>query len=369
MMRRLHRLCRSAALLAAVLSLLAGCGFKDIDKRFFVVAMGIDLPEGEDAKGYKVTLKLAIASPKAEPGASKTQMETVQASTIAEAVRLLKSHVDKEIDFGHCKLFLFGEKLAKGNISKPLDWLARRRDIQSVAFLAVGKPDAETVLQAEPKSERYPGNALFLTFGKDGSESSYTISEYVFDFMRRIEEKGMDPILPVMTTEKQEYVTTRLALLDKSKIVTTLTASETETFNQIDNDFHKTAVTADVGGDTLVIETNSVSSHYRIVKQGDSYVLKMKIKVSGIFEEAPIGIYDQNWNKLEQQFNKQLEAEATALLKKMQKAGVDPMGFGLRFRATHAGSPKTWQAWQRIYPKLTFDVKANVVIEGTGITK
>ena len=50
-----------------ICAFLGGCGFKDIDKRFFVVAMGIDWTGKED-KPYLVTLRLAIPASKLGEG-------------------------------------------------------------------------------------------------------------------------------------------------------------------------------------------------------------------------------------------------------------------------------------------------------------
>ncbi|MBW7477011.1 Ger(x)C family spore germination protein [Paenibacillus oenotherae] len=357
-----------ALILALLAAALSGCGFKDIDKRFFVVAIGIDRP-ADNPKNYLVTLKLAVPSPKIEPGAAKAQIESVEAPTIAEAVRLIKSYVDKELDFGHCKIYMLGDSLAQQGYTDAINWVSRRRDIQNVAYLAIGKPDARTIIQSNPPAERYPGNTLFLQFGKDGTESSYIISTYIFDFVRRVGEHGLDPVLPIMRKEKEEYIITRVALLDKEKAVAALTPSETEIFNQISHHMTKSTVTANVNGEIMVLSVNKITSRYKIVKEADgSHMLRMTIKISGIFEEAPMGVYSADWAKLEAAFNKQYEFEANSLLKKIQQAGVDPLGFGLRYRATHKGSEQTWKRWQTIYPQLKFDVTAKITIEGTGIS-
>ncbi len=129
--------------------MLSSCGFKDIDKRFFVVALGLDMSDNEK-KPYRITLQLAVPSPKIEPGASKTQIETIESESISEGVRMLKAYVDKELDFGHCKVFIIGEKLARKDYRDLLQWMMRRRDIQSVADIAIGKPDAESLLKVRP---------------------------------------------------------------------------------------------------------------------------------------------------------------------------------------------------------------------------
>ncbi|WP_308638705.1 Ger(x)C family spore germination protein [Paenibacillus silvisoli] len=363
------RFIRPLFMLAVVLLVvfaISGCGFRDIDKRFFVIAMGID-PAPEGQKGYSITLRLAIPSPKIEPGAAKTQVETINATTIAEAIRLLKSHVDKELDFGHCKLYLFGERLIQTDYNDSLEWVSRRRDVQNIAYVAIGRPDAKTIMNVEPQGERFPGNTIFLLFGNDGTQSSYIINEQLFDFLRRVGEKGMDPILPIMRKEDNGYVVTRLGLLDKRKLVAELNPQETEMYNQIRDRYAKSTITANIKGDTLVISIDRITSHYKIRKEGNGYVLKLRMNIGGIFEEAPRGVYDQDWHKLEQAFNDQVAAEAKRLLEKVQRAGVDPFGFGLRYRATHAGNSQTWKEWESIYPTLKFDVKVNVDIEGSGL--
>src|SRR5690606_5250855 len=92
MKRRLMLSFVASILLAG--ALLSGCGFKDIDKRYFVVGMGIDKGENEE-KPYRITLKLGVPSIQIDAGKSKTQVETIEAVSIAEGVRMLKSRSEE----------------------------------------------------------------------------------------------------------------------------------------------------------------------------------------------------------------------------------------------------------------------------------
>ncbi|WP_138752442.1 Ger(x)C family spore germination protein [Paenibacillus sinopodophylli] len=348
--------------------LLGGCGFKDIDKRFFVVALGIDHSENEK-KPYRLTLQLAVPSPKIEPGASKTQIETIDSESIAEGVRMLKAYVDKELDFGHCKVFLIGEQLARTDYQDVLQWMSRRRDIQSVADIAIGKPDAESLLQVKPISERYPGNTLFLSFGADGTESSYTYVESLSDFSRRSSEKGLDPLMPIITKDsKESFIINRTALLNKKRVKLVLSSSESQLYNQLAKDFTKSSMHGMFEGMDLVVAITSIHSNFRLSKQNDEDIVTMNVKMKVIFEEAPKGLYNDQWGPVEQQLNKEYSKSCVALLKKIQKANVDPIGFGLRYRATHPGN-SAWKEWKSIYPNVKFKVNANIRIEGTGLIK
>ncbi|MGG1674457.1 hypothetical protein ACIFOT_01780 [Neobacillus sp. NRS-1170] len=121
-------------------------------------------------------------------------------------------------------------------------WLARRRDIQEIAWVAVGKPNAIEVLKVKPKSEQLPSNALFLSLGKDGSETPYIISEFYFDMKKRLIERGLDPFLPIIEAKKDLLEVNSVGLFNKSKLILSLTQEETKILNHIMNRENKSAL-------------------------------------------------------------------------------------------------------------------------------
>ncbi|MWC28686.1 Ger(x)C family spore germination protein [Paenibacillus sp. MMS18-CY102] len=347
---------------------LPGCGFKDIDKRFFVVSAGIDRTDNPN-KPYRVTLRLAIPSPKTEPGASKSQIETIETETIAEGIRLLKAHVDKELDFGHCKVFVLGESLVRSDYAEALTWMMRRRDVQSVADVAIGRPSAHDVLYAEPPSERYPGNTLFLSFGTQGTDSPFTVQQFIFDFERRYMERGLDPILPIIKRAQMTYMISKVAFLDKKQVKLTLTSEESQQFNQLSFRFIKSSLQADYKGKKIVAVVSSINRHYRIVERNGQATIKMKVRIKCVLEQAPRDLYNVSWSPIEKTLGDQYSAKAEALFIKIRDAQVDPYGFGLRYRATHIGSDATWNRWMKLYPEAKFEVTTNVHLDGTGLIK
>ncbi|MCK9860197.1 hypothetical protein CFI03_016575 [Paenibacillus sp. ATY16] len=73
--------------------LTTGCvstSFKDIDKRFFVLAIGLDKEEVDGKDKYLVSLKLAIPSAKFEVGDMKSQIISQTSDTIPEALRMIR---------------------------------------------------------------------------------------------------------------------------------------------------------------------------------------------------------------------------------------------------------------------------------------
>jgi len=358
---------RKALLCFFLLVWISGCEFKDIDKRFFVVAMGVDAT-GKKDKPYLVTLRLAIPASKVGEGLAESQIEKVESPSIAEAIRNLKAHVDKEFDFGHCRVFLFGEKLVAESMDEPLNWLSRRRDVQLISFLAVAAPNAFHVLSANPTTERLAGNAFFLTFGGEGTVSPYTVTEYLFDSFRRFKEKGLDPYLPIVGFDGDSYVAERLVLLNKKKEILTLDPEETKLFNLSANKFSRSGIAADYKGRRLALFISRLSRDISIEK-GEVPIVHLRLKVTGMVEESTASLMSNNLAKaesiLEQSVNKQLEA----LLVKIRDADVDPYGFGLRYLAQYFGSEQDYEYWRNVYPRVQFQVDTRVVIESTGLVR
>jgi len=362
-MRKLARI----AAAAAALCLLAGCGFKDIDKRFFVIMVGVD--KGK-SKAYEVSLKLAIPSPKMEPGEAKFQLVSQEADSITEAIRLMKSKVDKEFDFGHTKLLIIGKPYARGDMSHSLDWLFRRRDIQQISYLALGDPDAKSILEVKPPSERLPGNALMLSMTDEGTESPYIVPVYLYDYYRRIKSRSEDAYLPVVKAAKDTYEIDRVAILRGTRTRLELSPPETAIFNQLIRQYSRFSLKGRADGGNLHLNVESFSRSFKIITPPEgSPVIRMRISVDGEVEESDTPIFNRKWDKIERDMESRISEETAALLEKLRDAGTDPVGFGLRYRAEHHDPAGEWAEWQKLYPRVRFEVTAKVNIRGSGIIR
>ncbi|WP_166244617.1 Ger(x)C family spore germination protein [Paenibacillus turpanensis] len=355
-----------AGLSLLLLLSLGACGYKDIDKRFFVVSIGIDSTDHKEKK-YKVHLKLAIPASEVKAGSGKSILMTEDSHSITEAVRVIKSKVDKELDFSHAKVIIIGQKAASKNMKQMIDWFVRRRDIQKIAWVGIGKPDAESVLKLNPESERIPSNTLFLIFGESGTETSYVVSEYLFDFRKRLYERGLDPILPLIEVSQPKHFTINQAVVfnkEKSKLV--LEKQNTKLFNILSNRIAKADFRISDQGKTFFVSTSNASASYRFqLDPSGAPMLLVKLQLKANIEEAHDPISNQKLSQYEQAAEKQLAKEVKAFLEKLQKQNLDPLGFGLMYRS-QSFSSRDWEQWKEIYPSLTFEVQVDYNIQSTG---
>ncbi|EKN70753.1 Ger(x)C family germination protein [Neobacillus bataviensis LMG 21833] len=353
-------------LVLLTLTLLNGCGFKDIDKRFFVVSIGVDVTKNSPKK-YLVSLKFAIPS-ESKGTSTDSIIVSEKANSMSEAVRIIKTKVDKEIDFSHAKAIVFGEEVVKQKGNAGINyWFTRRRDIQEIAWVAIGKPSALDVLKVKPKSERIPSNALFLALGKDGSETPYAISEFLFDYKYRLIERGKDPMLPIIKAKKELLEINTVGLFNKSQMKLTLEPEETKMLNFLRKREEKSANKITKGKTTVIIDTHKVKTKYKIITpKGSTPYIKVNVSMEGTLEEATRRVPNTKLSVYEKAAEKSLNKEIEELLVKIQKANLDPIGFGLRYRSRHFNKDD-WEQWQRIYPQIKFKVQTKVQIEDTGL--
>lgn len=359
-------------LIACMVIILGGCGFKDIDKRFFVVGIGIDKAENPKLL-YKVTLKLAIPNSEPKKGGSEFLTFTEESNSIAEVVRLIKSKVDKELEFGHLKLIIFGEDLASDDLKPSMDWLMRRRDIQKIAYTGIGKPSAKAVLEKKPSFESVPSNVLVLALDGTGTESSYITLSYLFDFNRRKGELGLDPLLPIIEVENDNFNINQLALFEKKehlKVKLVLSPEETNLYNMIANKSSRASLRIKTEEANFIFDVHSVKSNYKIeANDKESAEMKFDVSISGVVEESSKSVKPSELKKYEKETSKVVEEKTLELLKKIQAKNLDPIGFGLHYRATNWDNDTKWDNWEKIYPDLSFKVHVDVKLDSTGLIK
>lgn len=365
-MRRV--LCISGVLL---LLLMTGCEFKDIDRRIFVVALGVDPGEGENS--FKVSVKLAIPQGEVTKIDEKVLILTEESTSISEALRRMKSKVEKELDYVHCKSLIVGEGLAKKDIRHVLDWAVRRRDVQLILNFAVGKPGALEVLKVKPPTERIPSNSLILAMSGQGTESPFITSVFAYELMRDVYEKGKDPILPVIEAlGKEEFLIDKIALLDKQKVKMVLSPGESRLFNLLARKNLRSNFPAVVDGNMYQYYTESSSSSYKIITpQNGKPVIRYTIKIKAIVEENSTQdiVTPEVMRQISASGEEWLNSEILALLDKIQASGMDPFGWGLHYAARHWNNDTEMQVWEKLYQELAFEVKAEVDVKYSGMIK
>ncbi|MDR7000663.1 Ger(x)C family spore germination C-terminal domain-containing protein [Neobacillus niacini] len=129
----------------------------------------------------------------------------------------------------------------------------------------------------------------------------------------------------------------------------------------------KSAINAQKGKVKFIINTEKVKTNYKIyTAEGKRPYILVKFSLRGAIEETSKKITNQELSGYEKAVEKSSEKIVKQVLLKMQKANVDPIGFGLHYRSRHFNK-NDWEEWKQIYPNITFKVNSKVQITDTGL--
>lgn len=87
--------------------------FRGIDKLAYVIALGIDSSENSDLKITFQFTKTASTSQDDSSSESTTIENTIEASSIEEAINLMNVYMGKELNLSHCKIVVFSKDIAQ----------------------------------------------------------------------------------------------------------------------------------------------------------------------------------------------------------------------------------------------------------------
>ncbi|WP_423800035.1 Ger(x)C family spore germination protein [Neobacillus sp. SAB-20_R2A] len=346
---------------------LSGCQFNDLDKRFFVVAIGVDLTQDEK-NPYRVIMKLAIPSAQVEPGKSRFQIIKKESNSIPEAIRIIQSMVDKKLDFGHCRVIILNEDILQHDQLAVIKWFIKRPDIQGISYVAVGKPSAEKVLSWKVKSERLPANALILAFNEVTNNSPYVMSDILNDYYMRLREDGIDPYLPIIEPIKGSFRINKAVVFKEKKMKAELNPNETRLLNELLNNEKTNLINVGKRNERLFVNAEHTDTKWKIIvpKKGKPYVL-LYIKIHGIVEESEMTLHRRSdLAKYEKKAASQISSRVKEFLIHLQELEVDPLGLGLKYQAKYGITNNNISQWKAIYSNLEFKVKTDVKLKGTG---
>ncbi len=364
---------RTASMLIALimiflLPILSGCSYKGIDKRSFVVGIGVD-PGEEPGKKFKVTLKIAkpISSLKAVT-ANEYAYLTHESDSVAEAIRYLDTKADKVLDFSQAKILALNPDLLSQELFDLMDYFVRRGDIQLLLYVLAAKPSAEEVLRVQPTLEAAGENSLYNYFDETGTESPFVTTTFLFEFRRDYDTKGLSTVLPIVNgVDGKNFTVNHGLVLKDGEEPVELNLLETKLYNslkknasgfgyQINNKGYKFTLTFD----RIKMKTKF------LLKPGEKPRVLVKIKAVGVVNESNKVLQLNKLNYYNKISEEEITEQVKNLFEDLQEKNVDPFGFGLKYRATRLHTDRVLDDSKAIYSELEFDVKVVIQLKSVG---
>ncbi|MBW5447216.1 Ger(x)C family spore germination protein [Cohnella sp. CFH 77786] len=364
--------------------LLTGCWSRvEINDRLFVTAMFVDAGEQEDeiklTLGFPMPsrmtrLQRGVAEGEGNPYATVTKT----GESIAAAYRKIQSELSRQINWGHTRIILVGDKMARRGLRPILEFVLRQPSFQIKSYVFLVSGEATSMEGVIPIPERFPSELLrelaarrsivdtkvrdLLLGGpglRDGLVGRLRVAPEVMTSEKgktalRVFNNGAGMIKDEKLIDYYELQEMRGALWVMGRMENALISVVSPTDG-------KTVDFLIVKAETKIkAETRGDRVRFRILLEAVDDVLSTESDIDLL---NPVQI-----KKLEAKLNDQLEDRVMKALEKSQRNGADVYQLGNYLEWYKPALWKRWKTdWHRHYMKdVDFRVKTDVRIRRLG---
>ena len=371
----------------------------NLDNLAYVLAIGIDT---STTNKLKVSFQFSKASSPSESGATEktpTFVNTVEASSISNAINLMNGYMGKELNMSHCKVIIFSENFAKQGIAKEIYTLINDTQVRPSANIIIAKCDSNYYIEeTKPQLENLIAK-YYEILTDSGKHTGYVPNATIGDFFNSLVCDTCEPyaILGGISNESSQnpstidsqkdytikanessisgetaFENTGVAVFKDDKLVGELNALETISFlsirNQIDNFLISIPDPDNSNSYIDIYVTPTKSTSIKIDTSNGSPYVKIKAKFTGRISsmETNSNYLDANrLNDISKYCDSYLESIFSDYLYKTSKEfKSDINGFG-KFALSNFLTTTDYNnyRWLDIYRDSFFDVKIDTSVK------
>lgn len=401
--KRKWKICVKAILITVIPGLiLTGCwDSDDIEHRAVVLGISIDKADDSEEADDQIT-GLGKDFPKSKEGLIKLSVQlavpgritlgpqtggagadqeptwliSVVGHTIDDAIAVLQQEIADRLFFGHLRIIVISEQVAKDGVTRFNDYLRRNPEIRRTAWMVVSKGKAIRILEAAPKLERVP--TLYLS---KMVENAVGLGRFPQDFIglfwTKLQSKGQETYLPYLELKKEEDIQIAgLSYFNDDKMIGKIAPVEIGLFMAVTGEkkggYEVFVDVPDTDSKVIVRADRRLSSIKTTIRNGTPHV-SIKIHYESLLDEGASGVEIDNpevIRKIADEASRGVVDGTTKLIKKLQAEQSDIFGFGEYFRAKQPhywnSQIQTKEKWREVYKNMTFDIQCTTKIRRIG---
>lgn len=367
--------------LLGLLLLLSGCWDRiEINDLAIVTAAAID-KKGDD----QIELSLQIFIPKSlsmgggqggggAGGGAVTLIASEKGSNLSDALSKLQSELPRKVFWGQCKVFIFGEKIAKEGIQDHLDFLLRHPQPRERALVFVSEGEAKKIIEIQTELERFSAETI-----RELADLRVGVNITLQDLNEMLisESKAATlPYLKVITEKKKNSQFPKIigsAVFKDDQMVGTLSEKETRGILWLRDEIEGYTVTIEPKGAKGSISLNPVSARANLVPEiyNNNWRIKAKIRTEGSVVQNLTNqdLSDPIFLKsVEKAYQEGIQRRVKLAIEKVQnELNADIVGFAKKF---HRKYPKHWEQvenrWDEKFPEVEVVMEVEAYIRRQG---
>lgn len=358
--------------------LLGGCWDRiEINDLAIIALVGVDKVE----EGVRLSVRVVVpgrSSPGGggEAGGGKGHASVVYSATgssIPEAAKRIQVRTSRWLFWGHARVIVFGEEMARAGIAPVLDFWTRHRQPREITQVAIAEGTALEFLSYEPSMERLLSEALRELLNIQ-LQSRVTVSEFVHS----LRSPGHQPSAPMVTGEPglrggTDVLVTGTALFRGDRMVGRLNRQETEGLLWLENRMRDGTLTVELpDGGTVSVGISDAQA--RIEPRFVDQHLQMQVALSITAEVQEIAVpvdldKPATVRKVEATAAALVRSRTMAALRRIQQdAKTDAAGFGnvVRRYAQRQWELDLKRRWDEVFPEVPVAVTVAVQVQQAG---
>lgn len=357
---------------------LSGCwDMVEINQRLFVSSMGIDLNKGGTKEKYIVTYVYPNINSIGKNASEKTKKFTV--TTTSDAIFQAGSEFSTQAQFPfyykHLKVLVIGEDLAKESklVRQAIDGLNRDTKVNSKVQILVAEGTAKDILEAKPPQDQITDGTIYNILKNNKTASRFTPAP-LMEVIRDMDTAGVT-IVPRIKLKGKDIKIFGGAIFKNYKLIGWIDEIENRALSLMKNETKAELIDAPYNDATISYRVTSSNSNKK-VEVGEKIKVDLSLRTEGYLQEY---ILEENVTSYDDKVLKEMEKAVEKKLKKeiedtiniaQHKYNADIIGIGEHLSKFE---PKVWKDikgnWDDIFPQVEFDVKVDVKIRRTGLTK
>ncbi|MBM7663041.1 Ger(x)C family germination protein [Bacillus mesophilus] len=372
-------MCKIFMLFLCVL-VLSGCWDRsEVNDVAFVIATGFDkVEENKFQVSVQVPLPGAMGDGASGGGGGTSGGPYYVDSGIGRNVREsnddLQKRMSRELYFGHRRVLVFGEKMARGGFQKSLEVVLEQPQSRLSSYVLLTDGEALKILNGTPHLEQLPAEAI-----REMAKSMNAIT--VKDVLNDLERHGKDPVIPkvdVVETQngdskdkKDEFKLNGFGILKHDHLKFFTNKQETSGAMWLLEKFPGSNYTFSLGEKdeiNVYINNQRTQINSKVIDGMPTFTINIKVNAHTVQNEPKLDLEKQEEYKLATgKMEEQIKAEVTEILEHSTSEGIDMAGLGWHlFRHEIFLWEEKWKDnWEKLLPDLKIDVKVNAEIERT----
>lgn len=364
---------------------MSGCvETKQLEKLGLITAQGYDLEKENKLKGTVVVHKF---DPLAE---NLTKIITVNANTSKALRQKQNLEIDQKLVLGQLRCVIYSKELAEKGLSQLVDALNRDPTVGNMVYLTIADKDAYSIMNIDQNKLKVNLGTYLYNLIKQNVESEQLTSPTLHEFNHNFQDRGRDPVLPILKINGDSVIISGIALFNDDRIVGEL-KSEQLFYAKILSDkyksgthelgfkrsrFEKIIKSKDEGKDKkvynkLFISIDNIRSYSKIKlidKKKLRFLVEVKMDSRLLETTEPLDLTTtKNIKFIENEINLEMERQIKQLLEYFREKQVDPVGIGNEYMAHVRGKPLSKKEWRELYKEATFEVNVKNKIVKTGV--